>query len=580
MNMRSSHLWGTLLSAFLQVVIYCFPSYGLEVLLSDDFDGTPGSYIDSAKWKVPPGGDGASYGQTTVKTALGDLSTTDGSAAVLRLNTYFPGNTGDPNTDRAFGAEFQSRSSYAVGGGLVWEVRARLGSSLDGGSDPNGVPISAPPSGFVGGTFLFDVTNAFNAAGNPLIREEADIELLSKQATSILTNTFNDDGFVGPVGNSSLIASPVAGFSPYDYHDYKMEIIPKGASNQIKFYVDGKLIRTEFSSDAPDEAMTAHFNLWMPDSGFIEASDGNLSDGDPNGDQIYTMSVDSMSLTRINTSKGSNLLSNGDFNDDGGPTLVGAPISGWDLVFNNANVSDEIGGFEDPNGLAFKTFGFAPGGFANASGAFQDVVVSPGDEVSVSLVVNSPTSDSIIDPNTGIPKGVQNAEVRVRFLDGNDILAQRIGVPLANEDPDLVQDAWLPILVEGTAPAGTTHVNIQLAHISDTVGGAIFWDNIELSVLSVSVNGADFDGNGIVDGLDFLKWQLGESPNPFSAADLALWEAQYGGPPPLQANTSAVPEPSSLFLCSIAAGLLYRFRNRAISQRNHRRRPLEVTDLF
>ena len=54
----------------------------------------------------------------------------------------------------------------------------------------------------------------------------------------------------------------------------------------------------------------------------------------------------------------------------------------------------------------------------------------------------------------------------------------------------------------------------------------------------------DFDNNGIVDGLDFLKWQRGMSPNPFSQSDLALWESQYGGPPPVGAVAS-VPEPTT-----------------------------------
>jgi len=43
-----------------------------------------------------------------------------------------------------------------------------------------------------------------------------------------------------------------------------------------------------------------------------------------------------------------------------------------------------------------------------------------------------------------------------------------------------------------------------------------------------TVFAGDFNGDGIVDGLDFLKWQRGESPNPLSQSDLADWEANYG----------------------------------------------------
>jgi len=59
---------------------------------------------------------------------------------------------------------------------------------------------------------------------------------------------------------------------------------------------------------------------------------------------------------------------------------------------------------------------------------------------------------------------------------------------------------------------------------------------------------ADFDGNGIVDGLDFLRWQRGETPENGSSAELALWEDQYGQSVPLSAAVAAVPEPSSLLL--------------------------------
>lgn len=38
----------------------------------------------------------------------------------------------------------------------------------------------------------------------------------------------------------------------------------------------------------------------------------------------------------------------------------------------------------------------------------------------------------------------------------------------------------------------------------------------------------DFDGDGDVDGRDFLVWQRGGSPTPFSASDLAMWRANYG----------------------------------------------------
>ena len=67
----------------------------------------------------------------------------------------------------------------------------------------------------------------------------------------------------------------------------------------------------------------------------------------------------------------------------------------------------------------------------------------------------------------------------------------------------------------------------------------------------------DFDTDGDVDGHDFLAWQRGGSPIPFSAADLAVWEASFGntGPAALAASSIAVPEPVTTSL-SLATLLL------------------------
>jgi hypothetical protein len=64
-------------------------------------------------------------------------------------------------------------------------------------------------------------------------------------------------------------------------------------------------------------------------------------------------------------------------------------------------------------------------------------------------------------------------------------------------------------------------------------------------------SGADFDGDGDVDGRDFLIWQRGGSPDPRSAGDLADWQANYGVAPITGAST-AVPEPASV--CMLLAG--------------------------
>jgi hypothetical protein len=85
----------------------------------------------------------------------------------------------------------------------------------------------------------------------------------------------------------------------------------------------------------------------------------------------------------------------------------------------------------------------------------------------------------------------------------------------------------------------------------------------ELSVVESIIEDADFDGDGDVDGRDFLIWQRGfglseQENNSLGDAngdgnvnegDLAIWQMQYVGPGELAATQTAVPEPSSLVIC-------------------------------
>jgi formylglycine-generating enzyme len=77
----------------------------------------------------------------------------------------------------------------------------------------------------------------------------------------------------------------------------------------------------------------------------------------------------------------------------------------------------------------------------------------------------------------------------------------------------------------------------------------------------------DFDGDGDVDGGDFLKWQRGESPSPMSASDLADWRAQFGtGGVSASAglHSLSVPEPGTAFSGLLAtAGHVLLKRRRA-----------------
>ena len=108
--------------------------------------------------------------------------------------------------------------------------------------------------------------------------------------------------------------------------------------------------------------------------------------------------------------------------------------------------------------------------------------------------------------------------------------------------------------------------------VSSPGPGAMAFDNVILKLLDVAAptNNADFNGDNIVDGADFLIWQSG-----FGAAgtlatgdangdlavndlDLGIFKTQFGtDPTPVAAVVGAVPEPTTLALAGLAmaAGL-------------------------
>jgi hypothetical protein len=114
-----------------------------------------------------------------------------------------------------------------------------------------------------------------------------------------------------------------------------------------------------------------------------------------------------------------------------------------------------------------------------------------------------------------------------------------------------------------------------------TLTAGLSWDasNLlqtgELSVVAavIAVN-ADFDGDGDVDGRDFLIWQRGfggpgstatgdaNSDGNVDGTDLEIWQAQYGSVPEFTATNVAIPEPSSVLLFSAALSLLAGTRKR------------------
>ncbi|MBA3484208.1 MAG: hypothetical protein H0T51_20590 [Pirellulales bacterium] len=140
--------------------------------------------------------------------------------------------------------------------------------------------------------------------------------------------------------------------------------------------------------------------------------------------------------------------------------------------------------------------------------------------------------------------------------------------PAPLPDP-VVMDQW-GIEWSYFAPWTGAHINaIPAAQLQATLGHEDVITLNELPVMPWRVlapSSGDFDGDGDVDGGDFLTWQrqLGQSGDwdadgngdgTVDGEDLSLWRGQFGGPPGAVAANAAVPEPTATAL-AIVAGLM------------------------
>lgn len=539
------------------------PTASGQVLFVDEFDGThgnetfhPGGVVDVTSFRVPFGGTTGDdfVGRTNFRFTLPQdgvstaaAGSTDGKVAVIILDTYNPNAAGIS----FLGSDVITKRNYAVGGGLRFTTRMRV---------DNGVP-----GGLVAAPFLYDVQRS--SPPGTLVRDEIDHEILTNNAQSAgpdntLTNVWNDGNFASP-GSPVTISNP-PGFDVTQFHDYRTDWSP----TSVKYYIDGTLVRTE-TSVVPDDPMRAHVNFWAPDSSFAAAYNAGLTPSASSPGTTYKVEVDRMEIERLNTTKSANLLVDGSFEDFGAWTL-----------FNNSFL--EPGPVVPQDGLfALKTFGPFHGG-ADASGAFQNVPASPGQQFEGSVWAYSPSGDSILGNNNF-------TNVTLSFVNSSGAVIGSVNFsPGTNEkntpifdgrDPNMPQNQWIEYTVNAVAPAGTAFVRESLFFIQlNNQGGAVWFDNASLNLLTpdvVAVPG-DYNKNGVVDAADYVVYRKtlgqtgaglpadGNGNGSIDTGDYTFWRARFGNISGAGSGSlaAAVPEPgawaSALFGLVIAAGLMRR----------------------
>ncbi len=141
-----------------------------------------------------------------------------------------------------------------------------------------------------------------------------------------------------------------------------------------------------------------------------------------------------------------------------------------------------------------------------------------------------------------------------------------------------IPDQRLEVATLGSLAPGDYNYDVDL-----TTSGGIFnpiTERISGSFVVSPVPDADFNGNGTVEGRDFLDWQSNvgitsgatrdqgdaDSNGTVDASDLAIWKAQYGAPQPLATAATTIPEPTSATLCIAAICLAIGRERRTLPQ--------------
>lgn len=122
------------------------------------------------------------------------------------------------------------------------------------------------------------------------------------------------------------------------------------------------------------------------------------------------------------------------------------------------------------------------------------------------------------------------------------------------------------------------HADINFSSSTDVLAETLLFtlvDNIEVTEIVAASDNADFDGDDLVAGDDFVTWQRNfeigdgsalradgdaDGDGNVGAVDLAVWQEQYGTNPNAAVAAQGVPEPTYLYFFAVAAISLVWFR--------------------
>ncbi len=267
---------------------------------------------------------------------------------------------------------------------------------------------------------------------------------------------------------------------------------------------------------------------------------GGVVDTNGNADTIAGV-IGGTSL--IKTGAGTLSLTNGN------SFIGGTTVAGGTLLVANTTGSGTGTGYVFVNANA--TLG---GTGAIASGVTNSGTVAPGNFIGTLSVGTNYTQTAIGKLEIELSSTASHDELAVG---GTASLAGTLAVSLLSGFVPAEGDAFEIITASGFG--GTTFTTTTLPALT----GSLVW-NVDYGANSVTLSvtlPGDFDGNGVVDGADYVVWRNGSG----SAADYDTWRAHFGqtATPAAGASFVAVPEPAGWMMVGVGVAIVAARRLRA-----------------
>jgi beta-glucanase (GH16 family) len=374
-------------------------------------------------------------------------------------------------------------------------------------------------------------------------------------------------------GNHSYVwdQQTTAKFSdPVNFHSGFHNFAVEWDSSKLRFFVDDVHYYTVFDAEVGGFLSSQTAPMQMT----LNTAVGGQFLGDdfqPNASTVWPQKFLIDYVRVYDRSDAPLRFQNGSFEKNAG-SLAAWTVFGNRDDLNNVRVHDEA--FEHGS-AALKIFGQSLGS-TNYSGVSQGISVSTGDPVQVSASSYMRSQDALAAGNT--------VQLKIEFYSdfggkhGTSSLIDEVVTTIASSTT--AKDAWRPHELSAVAPPNAVEARVAFVYTQSPAngGGAIHIDSVSFANMNLP-NRADSDGDGDVDGSDFLLWQQklgkqdpdGPSDGDFNydgvvdRLDLELLESQRGAGVNDAATergaAAGIPEPHSAMLALTTLAGLLKFRS-------------------